>query len=166
MTSKSHRKMHWYVDGFFKTQSDDVMFLFCQYFITHLQKNKINKVYVHLPTCRKPVYWQQVLMKKIVAFIAGQGGQVRLLNRPKVPGDFQGKAFRGSMRERGVRYVISSWSFFWLIGGEVIGSQHVNRIDDQFQMVWGLRACGQHGVNFFHLVGEAVYAKYGSQYYL
>lgn len=105
----------------FLKQSDDVMFLFCQYFIMHLQKNKINKVYVHLPTCRKPVYWQQVLMKKIVAFIAGQGGQVRLLNRPKVPGDFQGKAFKGSMRERVVGYVISSWSFFWLIGGEVIG---------------------------------------------
>ena len=39
-----------------------------------------------------------------------------------------------------------------------------------FQLVWGLHACGQYAVNFFHLVGVSVYAKqlkgYGSEYYL
>ena len=28
-----------------------------------------------------------------------------------------------------------------------------------FQLVWGLRACGQHTVNFFHLVGVLVSAQ-------
>ena len=39
-----------------------------------------------------------------------------------------------------------------------------------FQLVWGLCACGQHTVNFFHLMGVSVSAKqlkgYGSEYYL
>ena len=37
--------------------------------------------------------------------------------------------------------MLSSWTFFWLVGGEVIGSQHHQPSGSQ--MLWGLCACGQ-----------------------
>ena len=37
---------------------------------------------------------------------------------------FQGKVFKGRMRERFWGYVINSWTFFWLVIGEVIESEH------------------------------------------
>ena len=44
--------------------------------------------------------------------------------------------------------MISLWTFFWLIGGEVSRNQH--------HQPSGLSACGQHRVNFSHLVGVSV----------
>lgn len=48
-----------------------------------------------------------------------------VLQRSELPKGFQGKAFKGRLRERGVvGYVISWWSFLWLAGDQGIGSQH------------------------------------------
>ena len=47
-----------------------------------------------------------------------------MLKRPRLPKVFQGKVFKDKVRERAVRRVVSFWTFFWLAGGEVIGSQH------------------------------------------
>ena len=44
--------------------------------------------------------------------------------RPKLLEDFQGKVFKDRVREEGCVCVISSWTFFWLVVGEVIRSQH------------------------------------------
>ena len=48
-----------------------------------------------------------------------------VLHRSELPKAFQGKAFKGRLREWGfVGYVISWWSFLWLVGDQGIGSQH------------------------------------------
>ena len=58
--------------------------------------------------------------------------------------------------------MVSSWTFFCLdillVIGEVIGSQ-VNFPGPAGLWVWGLHACGQYTVHFFHLVGVSVSAK-------
>ena len=47
-----------------------------------------------------------------------------MLKKPKLLYDFQGKVFKGwEMRESVSVYMISSWTFFWLVGGKVMGSQ-------------------------------------------
>ena len=43
---------------------------------------------------------------------------------PNSPKGFQGKIFKDSVWERVAGYVIRSWTFFWLVDGEVTGSQH------------------------------------------
>ena len=47
-----------------------------------------------------------------------------MLKRPELPGGFQGKVFEDRVRERIAGCIISLWTFFWLVGGEVIRSQH------------------------------------------
>ena len=47
-----------------------------------------------------------------------------MLKRPELPEGFQGKVFKDRVKERVVGYVISSWTFFLLVGGEVIRRQH------------------------------------------
>ena len=63
--------------------------------------------------------------------------------------------------------VVSSWTFFWLVGGEVIRSQHHQPSGSN--QCGGLCACGQQTVNFLHQVGVSVSAKqlkgHGSEYY-
>ena len=46
--------------------------------------------------------------------------------------------------------MISSWTFFW-------GKWESTSPTFWFQQVWGLHACGQQTVNFFHLVGGSQY---------
>ena len=51
-----------------------------------------------------------------------------MLKRPDVPSGFQGRAFKGKLRERVTRYLIKSWTFFSLVDGGETGwyfrSQH------------------------------------------
>ena len=47
-----------------------------------------------------------------------------MLRRPDFSSGFQGKVFKDRMREGDAGCGISSWMFFRLVGGEVIGSQH------------------------------------------
>ena len=47
-----------------------------------------------------------------------------MLKRLKLPKGFQGKVFKDKVRQTVVRCVVSFWTFFWLVGGEVIRSQH------------------------------------------
>ena len=72
---------------------------------------------------------------------------------------------RGSQDTR----VISSWTFFWLVGGEV--TDDVLGISAfWFQAVWGLCACSQHVVTIFHLGGGLSFhrttQRYASDCYL
>ena len=53
--------------------------------------------------------------------------------------------------------VISLWTFFWLVGDEIIGSHHPQPSGSQ--SLWDLCACEQHIVNFFHLMGILVSPK-------
>ena len=81
-----------------------------------------------------------------------------MLKRPKLPDGFQGKVFNARVRERVEGCVISSWTFLLLVGSVVTGSQHCQP-SGSIQPVCGLRACGQHIVNFFHLLGVLGSAK-------
>ena len=47
-----------------------------------------------------------------------------MLKRPILPESFQEKVHKDRVRERGFGCVISSWTFVWLVDGDVIGSQH------------------------------------------
>ena len=55
--------------------------------------------------------------------------------------------------------MISSWTIFWLIGGEVSRSQHHQSCGPNPSGVYSC-ACRQHTVNFSHLVEVSVSAKY------
>ena len=82
-----------------------------------------------------------------------------VLKRPKYPKGFQRQVFKNKVREGGPMWVISSWIFFWLVGGEVIVSQHHQISDSNLSWVymlmnsiswisstwWGLRPHGQLG---------------------
>ena len=47
-----------------------------------------------------------------------------MLKRPEYPKGFQRQVFKDKVREGGPVWVISSWIFFRLVGGEVTVSQH------------------------------------------
>ena len=73
---------------------------------------------------------QQIVVKESTVFFAGpskEDGKL-MFQRPKLPVGFQGRVFKGEVRERATGCLISSWTFFWLVGGEVTGwyfwSQH------------------------------------------
>ena len=44
-----------------------------------------------------------------------------MLKRPELPDGFQARIFKDVLGERVVGCLISSWTFFWLVGGEVTG---------------------------------------------
>ena len=48
-----------------------------------------------------------------------------VLKRLELPDVFQGKVFKDRAMERVAECVISLWAFFWLVGGELIRSQHL-----------------------------------------
>ena len=54
------------------------------------------------------------------------------------------------------RGLICLWTFFWLVGSEVIQIWH---LQPSCSWVWGLWTCGHQAVNFSHLVGISVSAK-------
>ena len=91
-----------------------------------------------------------------------------VLRRPNHPESFQGKVFKDRIRE-GWCGVCDQLMDILLIGWWW-GNQESTSSTFWFQPVWGLRACGQQTVNFFHLVGVSVSAKqlkgHGSEYYL
>ena len=79
-----------------------------------------------------------------------------MLKRPKLTGGFQGSVFKGKMRERVTRCMISSFIIFWLVDGEAywkVVSQGLTSSVLSLQPVWGLCAHGHHAVSFSHLVG-------------
>ena len=83
--------------------------------------------WVHLPECPvRPVYWHGVAVKESIAFLARSNKDSRqlVLKRLELPGGFQGNVFKDRGRGRAARCMTSSWMFFWLVGGEVIRSQH------------------------------------------
>ena len=63
------------------------------------------------------------MVKESAAFIARPSREYGWL-RLKRPVGFQGKVFKDEVREKVLGCVISSWTFFRLVGGEVIGTQH------------------------------------------
>ena len=121
----------------------------------------------------KAVCWHWVVMKESTAFIAGpskENGQL-VVKRPKLPSDFWQRVSKGKVKESVSGCLISSWTFFWLVGGEVtrwyFGSQH-HQLGSKPPGVYVL--CGQHVVNFFHLVEVLSICRtikgYGSGFYL
>ena len=75
----------------------------------------------------KPVYWHQVTVKESAAIycrVPSQESRQLVLRRPELSNGFQGKVFKDRMRGRVAGCMISSWTFFWLVGGEVMGSHH------------------------------------------
>ena len=75
-------------------------------------------------------------------FIAGPARSRQLvLIRPGLPKGFQGKVFKDGVLEGGRGCVVSSWTFFCLVGGEVIGNQHHQPSGSSWS--GGLRAGGQ-----------------------
>ena len=83
-------------------------------------------------------------------------------------GSPSGKGFKDRVREGGFRVrgqVVGIFLMGWWWGNWESTSSSF-----WFQLVWGLCASGQHAVNFFHLVGVSVSAKWlkghSSEYYL
>ena len=68
----------------------------------------------------KPIYWHCVVVKGSTAFIcrvqSKENGQL-VLRRPKHSNGFQGRVLKGNIWGKDC----SSWTFFWLVGGEVTG---------------------------------------------
>ena len=98
----------------------------------------------HLHTV-KPIYLHWVVVKESAVFIAGTKQGVSLL------------AFRERFFKTGWMGGCSAWSAHghssdWLV-------VRSGSLTFWFQSVWGLCACGQHTVNFSHLVGVSVSAK-------
>ena len=75
--------------------------------------------------------------------------------RPKLPGGFQVKVLKTGGGRRVAGWVIRSDLLLisWWQGHQESTSTF------WFQLVWGLHACGQQTVNFFHLMGVSVTAK-------
>ena len=91
-----------------------------------------------------------------------------VLKRPELPYGFQGKVFKDRLREGGCG-VCDQLADILLIGWWW-GNQESTSSTFWFQLVWGLRACGQRTDNFFYLVGVLASVKQlkgrGSEYYL
>ena len=72
----------------------------------------------------KPVYWHLTCVgcgEGKCSIYCKESRQLEL-RRPDFSSGFQGKVFKDRMREGDAGCGISSWMFFWLVGGEVIGS--------------------------------------------
>ena len=70
-----------------------------------------------------PIYWHQLWWAKcsINCRTPSRENGWLMLKRPKLPKGFQGRDFKGKLKERVAECLISSWIFFWLVGGEVTG---------------------------------------------
>ena len=80
-----------------------------------------------------------------------------MFKRPELPTGVQGEVFKDRVREGGCG-VCDQLVDALLIGWwEVTGSQHHQPSGSDPS--GGLHACGQHAVNFSHLVGTSVSAK-------
>ena len=80
------------------------------------------------PLAVNPIYWHQVVVKKRAAFIAGHQARssgswcLKGLHSPNV---FREKFLKTGWGTGVVGCVISSWTFFWLAGGEVISGVNI-----------------------------------------
>ena len=82
-----------------------------------------------------------------------------MIKRPELPEGSQGKVFKGRVREMVVGWVMRSWTFFGLAGGEVTRGQHLQSSGSSWSGVWGLCICDQHTVNFSYLLRVSESAK-------
>ena len=84
-----------------------------------------------------------------------------MLKRPKHPDKFQGRVFKGKVRERVAGcvcdHLVHSALVGWWWGNRVV-SQGLTSIL-RLHPVWRLCIHGHHAVNFYHLVGVLVSAK-------
>ena len=111
----------------------------------------------------KPIYWPQVVVKEITAFISGPSKENRqlMLKRPELPDGFQRRVSKGSIRGEGCRVpdqLVDILLISWCWGNTAV-FQMTASSTFWSQLVWGLSVCGQHAINFFHLVGTLVPAK-------
>ena len=82
----------------------------------------LNQTWIGLAMCSKVNLLIQGCGEGKCCIFAGTNKESRwlMLKRPEPPDGF----FKDRVRESVVGCVISSWTFFCLVGGEVIGSQH------------------------------------------
>ena len=106
------------------------------------------------PTCRESELLTPVcgegnysLYFKTASVVPSKDNGQLMLKITKFPYGFQGRAFRGNMRNEGCKVVIGWWWGSRVMFGECQLSL------SWLQRVWGLTAGDQHKVNFFHLVG-------------
>ena len=78
------------------------------------------------PQAVKPVYWHKVVIKESAVFIATvrQGVQSSYCWKALNPSGYQWKIFTGRVSEKVLGCMTSSWTFLWLVGGEIIKNQH------------------------------------------
>ena len=127
-----------------------------------------NQTWVCLPTCSKAklltLGWREGNCSGYCR-VPSRKSRKLVLNRPKLPNGFQGMLLKTEwgMRKYDQLRDILLISWWW-------GNQESTSSTFCFQPVWGLHACGQHTVNFFHLMGVWVSEEwlkgYGSDYYL
>lgn len=98
-------------------------------------------------------------MKKSIELIASKENGQLGLKRPELPNGSRGSVFQGQVRRRVLGSRISSHSVFSLVDGEVNRVIFQESAFNLIPMVWGLSACDQHAINFFHLMGGLVSAK-------
>ena len=84
-----------------------------------------NQTWVHFRVQWSPFTDTGLWWRKAQCLLQAPSKEFRqlVLKRRKLLNSFWGKAFKGWIKEGVVGCVISSWTFFWLVGGEVIGSQ-------------------------------------------
>ena len=103
------------------------------------------------PCAAKPIYWHRV----VVQGASKEKGQL-MLKRLELPDGFQSGVLKTTLGMRVTGCAINSWTFFWLVGGEITGwcTGNLNhQSPGSSQSGWGLCAGGQHVVNILHLVG-------------
>ena len=132
-------------------------------------KNSITKPKSSCPFPLKPVHWHWVVVKEKYYIYCKY--QVRspgklMHKRPELPEGFQGQVYKGKISRGGggcriYDQFMDILSIGWRWGNWESAAS-------TFQLVCGLCACGQHIVNFFHLVGVSVSEKlfkgHGSEY--
>lgn len=107
----------------------------------------------------KQIFWHCIVVKKSIELIASKENGQLGLKRPELPNGSQGSVFQGQVRRRVLGSRISSHSIFSLVDGEVNRVIFQESAFNLIPMVWGLSACDQHAINFFHLMGGLVSAK-------
>ena len=88
-------------------------------------------------------------MKQRAVFIAGEESR-QLVLMSELPESFQGQVHKDRVKEGDVGHVVSSWTFLLIL---LMVRYSGSTSSTWFQLIWGLCACGQHEVNFSHLVG-------------
>ena len=130
-----------------------------KYFKLLLGKGVINQTWVYQPVLSKANLLTLGCSEgKVQHFLKGVKQGIQVASAPKVWISrwlgFQGSFLKTRRGRRVVGCVISSDTLligWWRLIGSLTSSTF------WFQMVWGLCACGQHTVNFFHLGNFSFY---------